>query len=402
MKILLVICDGMGDRPSKYFKGKTALQATKHKNLDLLAKNGSAGIMDTIAPGIRPGSDTAHLALLGHDPYKVYTGRGPFEATGIGMDLREGDVAVRCNFGTVKNGTIVDRRAGREAFGLDELGKALNVKIGDTEMLFKHAVGHRGALIIRGTGLSDKIGDTDPHEEGKQIKTSVALEPEAKKTAEVLNEYIKKAQEILAAHPMNKEREKRGFPLANAILTRGPGLAPKIEKFEKKYGIKGGCVTATGAIAGVTKYCGLDTKLVEGRGLASDLDKKTDMALDMLKEKEFCLLHIKGCDDYSHDGNGAAKAKMIGKIDAMIGKLVKKAPKDLIIAVTADHSTPLEFKNHTSDPVPLAIYGQTMRRDNTKRYDEIECAGGAIGRIRGQDLIKILLDLAGKTQLFGA
>jgi len=132
MKILLVICDGMGDRPSKHFKGKTALQATKHKNLDELAKNGSAGIMDTIAPGIRPGSDTAHLALLGHDPYKVYTGRGPFEATGIGMDLREGDVAVRCNFGTVKNGTIVDRRAGREAFGLDELGKALNIKIGDT------------------------------------------------------------------------------------------------------------------------------------------------------------------------------------------------------------------------------------------------------------------------------
>jgi len=269
-------------------------------------------------------------------------------------------------------------------------------------MLFKHAVGHRGALIIIGTGLSDKIGDTDPHEEGKQIKTSVALEPEAKKTAEVLNEYIKKAQEILSNHPMNKEREKRGFPLANAILTRGPGLAPKIEKFEKKYGIKGGCVTATGAIAGVMKYCGLDTKLVEGRGLASDLDMKAGMALDMLKEKDFCLLHIKGCDDYSHDGNAQAKAKMIVKIDAMIGRLVKKAPKDLIIAVTADHSTPLEFKNHTSDPVPLAICGQTMRRDNTKRYDEIECAGGAIGRIKGQDLIKILLDLAGKTQLFGA
>ena len=402
MKALLIICDGVGGRPTKELKGKTSLQAAKHKNLDLLSKNGSTGIMDIIRPGIRPGSDTAHLALLGYDPYETYTGRGPFEASGIGMDVLEGDVAFRCNFATVKNGKIIDRRAGRDDHGLEEIAEELTMNIGGIDIIFKHSVAHRGALLLRGPGISDKVTDTDPHEDMAKTKEPVALEKEALRTAEILKEYLEKTQELLEQHRINKERVKKGMLPANILLLRGPGLAPKIESFEEKYGIKGGCVTATGLIAGVTKLCGLETKLVKGGDLDSDLGAKADLAIDMLKEKDFCLLHVKGCDNRSHDGDAKGKVRMIEKIDVMIGKLAKELPKDTIIAVCADHTTPLEFKNHTADPVPLLIAGSTMRKDRTKAYDEIECASGAIGRIRGKDLLPILLDLIGKNKLFGA
>ncbi len=402
MKTLLIISDGMGDRPSEQFRGKTALQATKHKNMDLLAKNGSTGVMDIIKPGTRPGSDTAHLSLLGYDPYKVYTGRGPLEAAGIGMDVIEGDVALRCNFATVKDGKVIDRRAGRQDFGLEELAEAATMKIGDTEIIVKHSVSHRGALIIRGPGISDQITDTDSHEDQVKVKEPVALEKEALKTAEVLKEYLEKTQKVLSDHQINKKRKKKGMLPANAIITRGVGLAPRIEPFEKRHGITGGCITATALVAGVTKFCGLETKLVKGGDLDSDLGKKTDLAMEMLEEKDFCLLHVKGCDNRSHDGDGKGKAKMIGKVDRMLGRILKKAPKDLTIALCADHTTPVDFKNHTADPVPLAICGKTMRKDKTKKYDEIECASGALCRIQGKHLMPILLDLAGKNKLFGA
>jgi 2,3-bisphosphoglycerate-independent phosphoglycerate mutase len=168
MKILLVICDGLGDRPISELGEKTPLQYADCPNFDWFAKNAICGIMDTIAPGVPPGSDTAHLALLGHDPYKVYSGRGPFEAFGIGMDVKPGDIAIRGNFATVDDDLqIIDRRAGRIKKGTSEIAKSLTeIKIEGVQIFFTQGTEHRAALLLRGKDLSSNVGDTDPHKSG--------------------------------------------------------------------------------------------------------------------------------------------------------------------------------------------------------------------------------------------
>ncbi len=178
-KGLLLICDGMGDRPVPELENKTPLEYARTPTLDRLAREGECGLMDPIAPGIRAGSDTAHLAILGYDPYKVYQGRGPFEALGIGMEVRGGDVALRCNFSTVdENWRVIDRRAGRITEGTRELAEAVNgVEIEGVQCFFKESVAHRGALAMRGENLSPHITDVDPHAEGETVAECQPIDP---------------------------------------------------------------------------------------------------------------------------------------------------------------------------------------------------------------------------------
>lgn len=404
MKIVLIIGDGMADRAVEALGFKTPLQVTGHRNLDALVRNGSSGTMDTIDAGVAPGSDTAHLALLGYNPYEIYTGRGPFEAAGVGIEVRPGDVAFRANFSTVdENDVVTDRRAGRIKDRTSELAKDLNMKIAGVQIICRESTGHRAALVLRGKGLGHNLSDTDPHKLGEKVKTAKALDKRSAKAAKVLNEFMKRSRAILETHPVNIERKKQGLPPANRLLTRGVGIVPAIPKFEEKYGIKGSCVCGTGLIAGVMRACGLETILVpKGGDLDSDLIAKANHAISLLKTNDFCLLHVKGTDNRSHDGDVEGKKKMIGKLDEMIGFLTANLKEDAVFAVCADHSTPLEVRDHTADPVPLCISGRQVRKDGVERYDEISCARGALGRIKGTRLIHILLDLAGKSKLYGA
>ena len=174
MKGIIFVIDGMGDRPVKELGDKTPLENARTPAMDKMVEEGITGIMDTIRPGVRPGSDTAHLTLLGYDPYEVYTGRGPFEAAGINVEVKPGDIAFRCNFSTAdENLIITDRRAGRIQSGTDKLAEVINneVKLDDVEVIFKESDGHRGVLVLRGNGLSDKITDADPKHEGNKPKT---------------------------------------------------------------------------------------------------------------------------------------------------------------------------------------------------------------------------------------
>ncbi|MEW6070247.1 MAG: phosphoglycerate mutase, partial [Candidatus Thermoplasmatota archaeon] len=227
-KIIILIMDGASDRIGKQ---KTPLQLARKPNLDNLARNGITGIVDIIAPGIRPGSDTAHLALLGYEPFEVYTGRGPFEAAGAGIELRANDVAFRCNFATVdSNFRVIDRRAGRikNAF---ELGKALdNLKIDDVKIIFKATVEHRGVLVIRGRGLSSGITDVDPHRENTPIQWSKSItgSESEKRTSSILNKFVKESYRILKDHKVNLTRVSKGIPPANVILPRGAGITPNL------------------------------------------------------------------------------------------------------------------------------------------------------------------------------
>lgn len=398
-KILFFVLDGASDRP---VGNMTPLQSAITPNLDKLADTGISGIMDTISPGIRPGSDTAHLSLLGYDPYKYYTGRGPFEAAGVGIDVQPGDVAFRCNFATLEDGNIVDRRAGRIR-ETSELARSIseNVDVG-VDFIFKESTGHRAAMLLRGEGLSADVTSNDPKKEDKPIKEFHANSPEAEKTAKVLNDFVAQSIKVLEDHPVNIERKNSGKPQANVILARGAGLVPEMMSFEAKYGLKPAVVAAAGLVIGIGKMCGMEHIGFDGGtgGVDSDVMGKVKTALKALEDHDFVLVNIKGADEAGHDGAFEKKRDFISKVDEAFTDVLDL--KDTMVVVTADHSTPVSIRDHSADPVPIMINGDGVRVDNVCAYNEIDAAKGGLHRIKGMDLMHILMDLINRTEKFGA
>ncbi len=393
----------MGDRLTS---GKTPLEAASTPWMDKIAKEGINGIMDSVRTGTRPGSDTAHLSLFGYNPFKVYTGRGPLEAAGAGLTLKTGDVGIRCNFASVKDKKIVDRRAGREEYGLQELANDIDgIEIDGVKTIFKKCPGHRGALVLRGTNLSSEVTDSDPEEINVGIRKSVPLDDseEAKFTSGIINKFTKITTEILEDHRINEEREKLGKLPANAILMRGSGIKPEIERFEMRHGVKGACISATDLIKGICRLVGMDVIDVEGTTghVDSNIKGKALATIDALKSYEFVFLHIKGTDEASHDGDFEAKKMMIERIDKEVIRPILENIENTNVVLTADHSTPVSVREHTADPVPIAIYGD-VRTDLVDKYTERDCARGDLNRICGRYLMDILFDLSNKAKLFGA
>ncbi|MCD6461116.1 MAG: 2,3-bisphosphoglycerate-independent phosphoglycerate mutase [Thermoplasmata archaeon] len=407
-KIVLVVCDGMGDRPVEDFGGKTPLEHANTPNMDLLAREGSTGVVDIIAPGVTPGSDTAHLSLLGYDAREIYTGRGPFEAAGAGLEVRPGDVAFRCNFATLEDGVIIDRRAGRIREGTEELAGVLDgMEIEDVKVLFKAGVEHRAALVLRGEGLSQDITDADPHETGRPVLEVKPLKPgdtKAEKTARILNTFIERSHEMLDNHDVNVARREKGLPPANIILPRGPGMVPHIPRLEDRTGLRAAGVVGVTLIRGICWLTGMT--LIEDRrftgGRDTDMMAKARATVEALETHDFVLVNIKAPDLAGHDGQPREKAEIIERIDEAVGYIYRHMPEDTILAVTADHSTPCGFMEHAGDPVPLVIYGRGHRRDRSQAFGETECSSGGLGRIRGKDLFHILYNMAGRAEKFGA
>jgi 2,3-bisphosphoglycerate-independent phosphoglycerate mutase len=396
----------MGDRPVNQLGDKTPLEAASRPNFNALSGGGVNGIMDPIAPGIRPGSDTSHLSYLGYDPYSCYTGRGPIEAAGIGMDVRPGDVAFRANFGTVDDGMVVkDRRAGRITEGTGELAKALDgLEIDGVEVIFKESVAHRGALVLRGEGLGADITDVDPHEPGVKIHESQGMDEASKKTASVLNQFVRISHDRLGELPLNAERVKNGMLPANIILPRGAGILEPTPSFLDTHGLRGAAIAEVGLIYGVAKILGLDLIRVVGStgGLDTDLEAIGRSATDALEDHDFVMCNVKGCDIAGHDGDAGAKKDFIEGIDSMLGGVMERAGEHSLLIVTADHSTPVSIMDHSGDPVPICIHGPGVRVDDVSEYGERSCARGGLGRFRGIDLINIAKDLMDMAEKFGA
>ena len=409
LKAILLICDGMADRPVPQLGARTPLEAANNVNMNTLALQGVCGIMDPIGPGIRAGSDTSHLSLLGYDPYKAYTGRGPFEAAGIGMDVRKGDIALRCNFSTVdENMLVVDRRAGRIETGTNQLAAAVNgMQIEDVTTFFKESVAHRGALVLRGPGLGAAITDADPHEVGAKVHESKPIDPNDQagdKTARIVNEFVRRSYQLLKDHPVNKQREAEGKPPANIILPRGAGVAPHVESFEEKYHLKGAAVVETGLIGGIAVYLGMDVIEAPGAtgGLDSDLMSMGRSVLKALDNHNFVLCNLKGPDVAGHDGQAQAKVEVIERIDAVVGMLMEEVDALTYIVLTADHATPISVMDHSGDSVPIAFWGPDVLVDSIQAYDERSVIGGGVVRIKGTDIMPILTNLLGTQEKFGA
>jgi 2,3-bisphosphoglycerate-independent phosphoglycerate mutase len=406
---LLLIGDGLGDRRVPELGGKTPLEAAHTPTLDALAAEGESGLMDPIGPGIRGGSDTGHLAILGYDPYKYYPGRGPFEALGIGLDVQRGDLAFRCNFSTVDDNMVVlDRRAGRITEGTKELAEALNgLQIEDVTCYFRESIAHRAALVMRGPGLGDKVSDVDPHETGQKVWEAKATAPKdaaSKKTARILNEFVRKSYEILDKHPVNQQRRQAGLPPANIALPRGIGVSPDLPAFDPLWGVKSACIVEVGLVKGLGRYLGMDVIDVPGSTASLDTDTESfgNTVIEALKDHNFILANVKGPDVAGHDCNARGKVQIIEKIDRMIAQILKATDGQLILMFSGDHSTPVTYGDHTGEPCPILFWGPTVRRDTVTTFGETAATLGGVGRIRGLDVVRILTSYMGVQEKYGA
>jgi 2,3-bisphosphoglycerate-independent phosphoglycerate mutase len=413
MKSILVIADGLGGRPTD-LDGKTCLEAARKPNIDGLAARGAVGLVDPIGPGIRPGSDTAHLSLLGYNPRELYTGRGVFECIGIGLDVVPGDICFRANFATVEESDghlrLVDRRAGRIDAGQKELEKALDgmrLATRGVEVRFRASTEHRGALLLHGKDLSPHVSETDPHEVGAAIRTSEPTvgDTAAKRTAAAVNELTRKSYDLLKEHPFNKARTSKGGLAANALLVRGASDCPHIAPISSIYGIRGAVIAGGALYRGVALACGLEPIDVPGAtgGLDTDLRAKAEATVAALATYDLVFVHIKGADNAAHDHDAAGKRSFIERIDAeFFGILASRLDWSAThLAFTGDHTTAVDYGDHTADPVPVLFVGPNVRRDDVATFDERAAARGGLLRWSGQ-VLPMLMSLADKCPKYGS
>lgn len=402
-KILLIILDGMGDRPNPDLGNRTALQAAYRPNMNSLASRGMSGMQIPVRDGVVCGSDTSHLSLLGYDPEKIYTGRGPFEAMGLGMQVKPGDIAFRANFATRdQNGLITDRRAGRNIEKSSELAKSLCMEIDGVEFMVKEGVEHRAGLVMRGDDLSPEISDSDPHIVGKAPLSITGFSENATRTANVINKYLSQARKILTEHEVNDQRSRDGLPLANELLLRGAGITPSLEPFEEMYHMKGACLAGIPMITGIGTLAGMDT-LRHGKATGrvdTDYEGKVQTAVNALHDYDFVMLNIKAPDIAGHDGNSRLKRDVLQFSDRAFEQL-HDILSDTVLCITADHSTPCVIREHSGDPVPILFATEGIRSDNSKQFDEISSARNSL-RLQSGNVMNVLREMSDRVEKYGA
>ncbi|MEM5791059.1 MAG: 2,3-bisphosphoglycerate-independent phosphoglycerate mutase [Candidatus Aenigmatarchaeota archaeon] len=390
-KVIFLVIDGLADLP---LNEKTPLSEAKKTNLDYLA---SLGLTGEIIPVKKKfwneltRSSVSHLAvlsLLGYNPEKYYLKRGPLEAVGTNLPYTQGYLALRCNFATVdKDMVVVDRRVGRESFGLDELARSINEHvILPSKFIFMRTYEHRGVLILK-EKLSDKISDSDPFYAGEKVRRIEALEPEAEKSAKLVQEFLDSAKQIIEYHPANEERLRRGLPPANCILTREAGnRLPKLENFLKKYKLGSAlCIAENGCIKGLCLVAGMNALTVPELKFDSTLRFIFSSIRDALTGYDFIFAHIKGPDEPAHDGDFHKKRMFIEAIDKYL-EMFRNF--DGILVVTCDHITSCKTRKHEYGPVPLLVYGKG--RDNVTNFNEFSVKKGGLGLITGKKLMEFI------------
>lgn len=410
-RVIFIILDGLGDRPITDLGYKTPLQTALKPNIDMLASEGSVGLVHPISPGVPPGSDSAHLSYFGYDPNIENPGRGSLEALGYGIKIEEGTIAFRVNFATLSGDVIIDRRAGRiESEYASQLADEVNMKIGTIDgFKFKliNTLDHRGILLVSGSKVSSEITDTDPHVTGvpplKCKPLEAASNPEnAIRTAEAINKYLKHVKDVLHKSEVNKNRIIKGKPPANIIIIRGAGVKPSLESFHERWGLKAACIAGGPLYKGVAAALGMDIVNVPGATgrVNSNFNSKFKYAARIVREYDFVFVHIKATDIASHDMKPLLKVELIEKIDRGIEIINNISSDDVLIVLTGDHSTSCITGMHTGDPVPILFHGG-VRVDEVKSFDEVSAIMGGLGFIRGLDIMPLVLDAADRAEEYG-
>ncbi|MCP3920379.1 MAG: 2,3-bisphosphoglycerate-independent phosphoglycerate mutase [bacterium] len=402
-KGLMIVLDGLGDRPQEALAGQTPLEAARTPCFDRLADAGQCGLVDPVSPGVPVDTHTGCGILAGLPMgLAMELERGPVEAAGVGMTVHPGQVALRCNFATLepagRKWRIVDRRAGRIRVGTEELAEGLaRVNLGGgVHAKFRPATQHRGVLVLSGSGLSANVSDTDPGSAHDPclVRVCRSLCPsdrEAVRTAEAIDRFLDKACEHLSSHPINLARIERGERPANGLITRGAGMHRGAESIITRQGLSAAVVAAERSVLGLAALFGFEAQ-TDARFTAlpdTDLHAKAAAAMAALQTHDFVLLHVKAPDICSHDQDPIGKRDVIEQIDAAFAPILQ--PGSVAIAVGADHSTDSSRGDHCGDPVPTILYEPAGRRDMVTSYGERDCSTGGLGRIRGDEFVRCLL-----------
>jgi len=425
LKLIYVAIDGMGDLPIKSLGNKTPLEAAETPNMDSLAKNGKTGLMYTVKKGVAPESDVAVISLLGYDPFKYSTGRGVIEVAGAGLKMKDGDLAIRCNFATLGQGkNIIDRRVKRsltteEATELAEaVNKEVKVESYPATFEFKNTLGHRAIVLFKSKAepLSSNITNSDPayvmvngigvaleHVDMflKTVEPTDKTEA-AKISAGIVNEFIEKSHALWENHPINVKRAAEGKLKANVVLTRDAGhLLPKFFNIDERYNLNFAALADMHAERGIAMLAGMDSSLLPppSGNLQKDCEVRVKALLEALPKHDCFYIHLKGPDEPGHDGNCNLKTKIISAIDKyFFGPLLSQISlKDTLLCITTDHATPCSLKVHSDTPVPVLISGDSVGKGNVTKFSEKECAKGSLGTIEhGYELMPKLMELLKK------
>ena len=409
--------DGVGDLPHPDLAGKTPLEAATTKNMDVLAKNGIMGQVISVGKGIAPESDIAVFNMLGYKfQHSDYAGRGVVEAIGIGIDFKDGDLALRGNFATLDNeGKIIDRRAGRkiEREDVEEISKEIEKKIKfsnpNASVVVAPTIGHRITVRLRDSKpLSSEISNTDPAygrvdgmgiakavSDFMKIEKCIPLEQteDAISAANLVNEFTEQSLEIMKKSDVNKRRSQKNKKLLNSILLRDAGNRyPNVKPINDLHSMNFSCIVDMPVEVGISNI--LKMRAYNAGGL-TDYEKKASIAAQVIETENAIYVHLKGPDEFGHDGDAIGKMKNIEEIDKrFFGTLLDHIDVSKVaVMISADHSTPSIHKGHSADPVPVLISGDMITNDDTQRFTEAEAKKGAIGLIEGAQVVKTGIDL---------
>lgn len=383
MKYIVLVGDGMADRPISELGGKTCLQAARTPNMDLLAGLGEVGMVHTVPEGFAPGSDVANLSVLGYDPKKYYTGRAPLEAASMGVELGPGDVAYRCNLVTLRITTGMmqgsRRRAVMEDFSAGHISteearsliEEIDSRLGTARIRFYPGVSYRHLMVWKDG--KDGVECTPPHDiQDKEIQDYLPRGD----GDDILNELMEASYDILINHPINKARLEKSKRTANSIWLWGQGRRPSMPTFVQKYGLEGAVISAVDLAKGIGVYAGFDVIKVPGATgwIDTNYVGKAEYALQALKTKDIVYLHVEAPDEAGHIGDIKNKIRAIEDFDELVvGNIIRgmKQFDEYRILVLPDHPTPIEIRTHTAEPVPFVIYDNRKEcKDKTVSFDE--------------------------------
>ena len=395
MKYVVVVGDGMADRPLRELGGKTPLQAAEKPNMDRIASQGRSGLLKNIPKGMQPDSDIAVMSILGYDPRKYHTGRGPLEAAGLDIPLGENDIAFRCNLITEEKGVIRDYSADHVATEeAEELMKILRENYGHLGDFYV-GVSYRHLFVLRNPPRDlDKLRSMPPHEiVGEKLEKHL-IKPKNFGTAKILNEMVLNSRKILSNHPTNIRRAKRGRKPANMIWIWGAGRKPAMETLNEKYGISGAIISAVNLVKGLGVYAGMDKLDVPGATgyYDTNYENKAKFGLKALEDHDLVFIHVEAPDEAGHAGDIERKIEAIENLDRrLIGKILDGLKDEYSISIMADHPTPIDVRGHVSDPVPFAIYSTKGQKDELERFDELSASKGSFGTLEGHKFMDKLL-----------
>lgn len=400
MKHLIILGDGMADWAVPSLDNKTLLQYADTPAMDWLARNGRCGLLKTIPDGFHPGSEVANSSILGYDQHLVYEGRGPLEAASIGVELEPGDLAMRCNLVCIEGDILKNHSCGRlETEEGDVLIRYLNEHLANDRVHFYTGVQYRHLLVIKGG--NKHLHCTPPHDVPMQTwrdKQPIAMSDDAEETAALLCDLIRRSQELLPQHPLNKERAREGKDMASSIWPWGGGYRPQMVPLTQRFPEirRGSVITAVDLIRGIGRYAGLQVIDVPGATGLYDTNfvGKAQAAIDAFRNgDDFVYLHVEASDEAGHDGSVSLKLQTIEDLDHRLVRPILDALKnEVAIALLPDHPTPCKLRTHTAEPVPFAIYYPAIEPDSVQTFDEVAAREGAYGQLEGDEFIELFMN----------